>query len=611
MEGKPGGMLQAKVERAQPQPGSGQLPSCNGDVGAGGVQRGRASAVAAADHAIGRCSLAAAGDPAALPQPAVDGVVTSGAPTPFLTKTYDMVNDPATDPIVSWSRNNNSFVVWNPPEFARDLLPKYFKHNNFSSFVRQLNTYGFRKVDPDRWEFASEGFLRGQKHLLKNIHRRKPLSQSQQQLQNSSQLPSSAGGCVEVGKFGLEGEIECLKRDKNVLMLELVRLRQQQQQQENELQMTNTRLAAVEQRQQQMMTFLTKAMRNPAFMAQFVQQQKEKGQRLTVRKKRRLPKQDADVNGSTGSNTRQLITYEPQQLKNFEALLVKLVKGLARPTTQGSSDEPRVDMAEGMGNPLCGNGQANAAAHQAGSHSRASAVRLTEVVQAAQQPQLPMPMEEVGGTDTSVGGLGVTAMASSPSPSPLALPIHGPAAQPQYAMAAVGMPVGTGFAAATAPQMEVGGDRLHRPMNGGGHLVTHPTSDANRRGLVGCENARHHPVAGVGNGIQLGGGDSVGMTMNGVREVAAAASGTQGEGTTSMSDGVLCLNDMDRESQMGSSDIVGPLHDTAFWDQFWSSESSAGDETCKLDDSSGGELTIVAPGSLSGADIGTAVVAMV
>ena len=64
-----------------------------------------------------------------------------GGPAPFLIKTYEMVDDSTTDEIVSWSSNKNSFVVWNPPEFARLLLPTYFKHNNFSSFIRQLNTY--------------------------------------------------------------------------------------------------------------------------------------------------------------------------------------------------------------------------------------------------------------------------------------------------------------------------------------------------------------------------------------------------------------------------------------------------------------------------------------
>lgn len=68
-------------------------------------------------------------------------VVREPGIAPFITKTYDMVEDPNTNSIICWSPSGTSFIIWDHNRFSFELLPKYFKHTNMSSFVYQLNNY--------------------------------------------------------------------------------------------------------------------------------------------------------------------------------------------------------------------------------------------------------------------------------------------------------------------------------------------------------------------------------------------------------------------------------------------------------------------------------------
>ncbi|KAI9028981.1 HSF-type DNA-binding-domain-containing protein [Phycomyces nitens] len=101
----------------------------------------------------------------------------------FVHKLYNMVVDTQYQHLIAWNYTGSSFIVCNIMEFSRDVLPKHFKHNNFSSFVRQLNMYGFHKVNKSPrghrtlaenqiWEFSHPKFLRNRADLLDDIKRK-------------------------------------------------------------------------------------------------------------------------------------------------------------------------------------------------------------------------------------------------------------------------------------------------------------------------------------------------------------------------------------------------------------------------------------------------------
>ncbi|XP_058205676.1 heat stress transcription factor B-3 isoform X2 [Rhododendron vialii] len=159
-------------------------------------------------------------------------MMRKSSPPPFLMKTYMLVEDPATDAVISWNSEGTGFVVWQPAEFARDLLPTLFKHSNFSSFVRQLNTYGFRKAATSRWEFCNDMFRKGERDLLCEIRRRKawankpqsaPPPQSLPKESDEDQSPSSTSSSS--GYSSLVDENKRLKTENGVLSTELSSMR--------------------------------------------------------------------------------------------------------------------------------------------------------------------------------------------------------------------------------------------------------------------------------------------------------------------------------------------------------------------------------------------------
>ena len=92
----------------------------------------------------------------------------------FLLKLYQILEKDEYKDIIEWGEDGTYFIVKNLHDFTENILPKYYKHNNYSSFIRQLNMYDFhkRKSSPNEHIFEHKNFIRNKKELLKLIKRK-------------------------------------------------------------------------------------------------------------------------------------------------------------------------------------------------------------------------------------------------------------------------------------------------------------------------------------------------------------------------------------------------------------------------------------------------------
>lgn len=123
------------------------------------------------------------------PDPTKPVTIPGRIPT-FPAKLFAILSRPELADIISWMPHGRSWKVHKPREFEVKVIPSYFDHAKFSSFIRQANGWGFKRVctkGVDRNSHYHELFLRGMPHLIKFMKR--PVSGSK-----VTNLPQHAKG---------------------------------------------------------------------------------------------------------------------------------------------------------------------------------------------------------------------------------------------------------------------------------------------------------------------------------------------------------------------------------------------------------------------------------
>lgn len=74
---------------------------------------------------------------------------------PFPVKLHQILSDPTISEIITWMPHGRSWKVFNVDALVASVLPKYFNHSQYASFMRQVNGWGFRRFSSSSRDYRS------------------------------------------------------------------------------------------------------------------------------------------------------------------------------------------------------------------------------------------------------------------------------------------------------------------------------------------------------------------------------------------------------------------------------------------------------------------------
>lgn len=151
-----------------------------------------------------------------------------GKTTSFVAKLWELMEASTKDAKIAttirWTPDGQRLQLGNLEKFELVTLPQYFNHNKMSSFVRQLNNYGFAKAAGEL-EYGSKYFVKNKPELLplctkrrRNVQTVKLEPEPRKRKPEETAVPDlqKRVKCLESSTLELELRVEALSSDFSV-----------------------------------------------------------------------------------------------------------------------------------------------------------------------------------------------------------------------------------------------------------------------------------------------------------------------------------------------------------------------------------------------------------